>query len=627
MTTHPSARVVMACAMCACVAVAHGSAAATIRVPSDYPSIQQAIDAAVPGDTVVVAPGVYYENINFLGKDITVTSEQGPAVTVIDGHNAGSVATFKSSETRNAVLAGFTLQGGYGTGFGGGGVAILSASPTIRDNIISDNYVCGSGGGISSLYGSPLIQHNTIARNHARFCTGMGLGIYVYGNSTAEIVDNLITANNDTGVYSVIGGGITLFAAGNVTVRRNVISQNVIAGPYGCGYGGGLDLLGNVRGVITDNLIVRNRACRGAGVEWFEYSASNGSTVFTNNTVADNEAAFGAAAVYLSGVVDNRNTIENNIIAARSGPALSCNNVQGATLPVLVANDVYRVDLPASSYAGTCPDQTGLNGNISADPLFLDAAAGDYRVWMNSPVIDAGNDGAPGIASVDLAGGARIVDGDGDGADRVDLGGLEYRNHAPVANAGDDRTAIAGADCTAVVTLNGSGSDPDGDTLTYTWTGPFGTVAGPAVTASLAAGTHVATLTVTDGNGGFASDTVTITVLDTAAPTIGAVTATPAVILQASHQMVPIVVAVAAADCDPHVWCRIVSVTSNEPVDGLGDGDTAPDWEITGDLTLNVRAERAGNGTGRIYTITVACTDGSGNTSTATVTVTVPHDS
>ena len=70
---------------------------------------------------------------------------------------------------------------------------------------------------------------------------------------------------------------------------------------------------------------------------------------------------------------------------------------------------------------------------------------------------------------------------------------------------------------------------------------------------------------------------------------------------------------------------RIISVTSNEPENGLGDGDTAPDWEITGALTLNLRAERAGGGSGRIYTITVESRDRAGNASTRTVEVRVPH--
>lgn len=65
-------------------------------------------------------------------------------------------------------------------------------------------------------------------------------------------------------------------------------------------------------------------------------------------------------------------------------------------------------------------------------------------------------------------------------------------------------------------------------------------------------------------------------------------------------------------------------VSSNEPVDGLGDGDQVPDWQIAGNLTVNLRAERAGNGSRRVYTISVGCTDASGNSSTKTVPV--PHD-
>jgi hypothetical protein len=73
------------------------------------------------------------------------------------------------------------------------------------------------------------------------------------------------------------------------------------------------------------------------------------------------------------------------------------------------------------------------------------------------------------------------------------------------------------------------------------------------------------------------------------------------------------------------VSCQIVNVDSNEPIDGLGDGDTAPDWLITADLSVNLRAERSGRGTGRTYSVTVQCTDDSGNTDTEVVSVIVPH--
>src|SRR5205085_12524168 len=123
------------------------------------------------------------------------------------------------------------------------------------------------------------------------------------------------------------------------------------------------------------------------------------------------------------------------------------------------------------------------------------------------------------------------------------------------------------------------GSDADGDDLTYLWTGPSGATAGAAISQSLPIGTHVFTLSVDDHNGGFASDTAAVTVADTTAPEITAVTTTPAVILQTHHAMVPVVVSASIADCDRFASCKIISVTSNEPDDGLGDGDTATDWK------------------------------------------------
>jgi len=70
--------------------------------------------------------------------------------------------------------------------------------------------------------------------------------------------------------------------------------------------------------------------------------------------------------------------------------------------------------------------------------------------------------------------------------------------------------------------------------------------------------------------------------------------------------------------------CTITSVTSNEPVNGLGDGDVAPDWQIVDPHHVTLRAERSGTGTGRIYVITITRTDGGGHTATKAVVVTVP---
>jgi hypothetical protein len=102
----------------------------TFRVPSEQPTIQSAINVATDGDRVLVAPGTYFENINFGGKAITVTSESGPQVTFIDGGSADSVVTFLSGEGRNSVINGFSLQNGRGLqGPETGGGIIVGGDP------------------------------------------------------------------------------------------------------------------------------------------------------------------------------------------------------------------------------------------------------------------------------------------------------------------------------------------------------------------------------------------------------------------------------------------------------------------------------------------------------------------
>jgi hypothetical protein len=106
----------------------------TYLVPADFPSIQAAIDYAADGDTVLVGPGTYVENIDFLGKLITVRSTDGRGVTTIDGGGGGSVVSFRTGETGESVLDGFTITNG--DAFGGGGIYVYawrgSPSPQSR---------------------------------------------------------------------------------------------------------------------------------------------------------------------------------------------------------------------------------------------------------------------------------------------------------------------------------------------------------------------------------------------------------------------------------------------------------------------------------------------------------------
>jgi hypothetical protein len=135
---------------------------------------------------------------------------------------------------------------------------------------------------------------------------------------------------------------------------------------------------------------------------------------------------------------------------------------------------------------------------------------------------------------------------------------------------------------------------------------------------------HAAVWTATDAASNSSSATQTITV--TASPlVITGGTASPNSLWPPNHKFVPVTVSYTLSGGCGTGACSISSVTSNEPINGLGDGDTSPDWQVIDAHHVNLRAERSGTGSGRIYTITVTCTDGGGHTSTKTTQVTVAH--
>ena len=197
---------------------------------------------------------------------------------------------------------------------------------------------------------------------------------------------------------------------------------------------------------------------------------------------------------------------------------------------------------------------------------------------------------------------------------------IQAFNQPPVAVC-KDVLMSADENCRVFITpgdVDGGSYDPDeGDEieLSIDNAGPFST------------GIHYVTLTVTDEEGESSSCQAMVNVYDTTPPVIETLSANPDILWPPNHKMVPVTLTVSASDnCEGVVNSQITTVSSNEPIDGLGDGDTSPDWEITGDLSVNLRAERSGTGTGRIYTITVMCTDAAGNSSEGTVTVIVPHN-
>ena len=165
------------------------SSATTINVPNDYETIQEAINHSAHGNTVLVAPGTYVENINFLGRNIVVMGNpDNPNEVIIDGNNNGSVVSFCNGETDQALLTGFTIRNGSGTNGHnghpyGGGVYVRGCSPTVSHCHINNNRaVFGAGIGAELSGGDPTISHCYISNNIA----GMGGGVVIdrFSNGT-----------------------------------------------------------------------------------------------------------------------------------------------------------------------------------------------------------------------------------------------------------------------------------------------------------------------------------------------------------------------------------------------------------------------------------------------------------
>lgn len=391
----------------------------TKRVPSNYPTIQQAIDASVNGDTVLVAPGTYFESINFNGKAITVMSEAGPEVTTIDGRNSfGPVVTFKTQESRQSTLRGFTIQNGVGFDDfnAGGGIFITFASPTITGNIVTANRA-SFGGGIGVVGGSPLIQKNVVRNNTA--ANGGGISLAGIGAPTfASVLENTISDNTALGA----GGLFLSFVSGTTLIRGNIITNNLVTGlSFGDGTpaspGGGMSINSSSGVTLVQNQIVANRGDRGAGMY---LSFSNFNAV--SNTFAENDSATQNSVFHVDPNVTG--TLVNNQIVAKQGQnAFGCRADVATLQLVLHNNNIYA---PGGTAFGSCPPPTGSSGNISADPLFVNPSTGDYHLRPGSLSIDRGDNTAPNLPLTDFDGTPRIADGDSDGASVVDIGAFEF---------------------------------------------------------------------------------------------------------------------------------------------------------------------------------------------------------
>ena len=345
------------------MAVAPVASARIINIPDDYPTIQEGINASTDGDTVLVAPGEYEENVEIQGKQITVTSSNGPYQTTILGH----ILITDFPDTTGCVFQGFTQIGqDRDPNAGRPGIKILSGNGLIIGNIVTNNIWQSIAGGILVWTNSAVISHNIIEDNWG-VSEGGGIGVGL--NTEVEISYNIIR-NNASGYYMPwhgLGGGIC-FSAGRVF--RNLIYSNRVAaasGPWGAGKGGGV-LLWASEGFLSyfhNNTVVNNYARGSGGIE-------DGAGIYIQ--------------VWGSGIP----VIENNIIAFNdSGGGLyfspwSVGDSMVEQYNLFYGNLEFDIIAPETSMT-----------DIFADPLFVDTSANDYNLLPGSPCIDAGNPDYP----------------------------------------------------------------------------------------------------------------------------------------------------------------------------------------------------------------------------------------
>lgn len=398
-------------------------AAIDIEVPADYPTIQEAVSAAVDGDAILVSSGFYSGPINFQGKEIVMQAVEGPELTFLTGGASGSVVEMIQGEGPGTLLEGFTITGGSGStvnnALQGGGLLVIGGAPVISNCIFFENSAM-VGGGIALREcntASPTVTNCQIISN---ICNDSGGGVFVFQCSAGVVFDSTIIESN----MAAIAGGALYVETSPFWLNESVVKGNtasmVCSGMYlyagtmavcegsqfidneGSFYGAGIVVSYYSGLVCRDSVFSGNRSDLGGAGIGFDVLDRLPQSVIERCVFTDNDGGqSGAADIGVS-----INDVDLKISHCTFGPRVQWPG--GSSLAVSssspgvveVVNSIFwaegdppifapgpQMDVHHCNVIGGFPG----SGNIDVDPLFFDDAARDFRLTLGSPCIDIGD--------------------------------------------------------------------------------------------------------------------------------------------------------------------------------------------------------------------------------------------